>query len=67
MSDKLINSLSPPAGHLQYGYFIPQLALLLGGEPKLVDYLHGYIPTRFPVFSCASCENDNDLYMYCLL
>ncbi len=63
----IIESLSPPAGHLQYGYFIPQLALLLGGEPELVDHLHGYIPASFPVFSCVGWGNDYVLYMWDLL
>lgn len=37
--------------YLQYGHFVPQLALLLGGEAKLVDDFDSYVPARHPVLS----------------
>lgn len=37
--------------YLQYGHFVPQLALLLGGEAKLVNDFDGYVPARHPVLS----------------
>lgn len=52
LSGKKTLSLSPPAGYLQYGHFVSQLALLFCWEPQLVNHLHSYIPTTFPMFPC---------------
>lgn len=37
--------------YLQYGHFISQLALLLGGKAKLVDDFNCYVPPCLPVLS----------------
>lgn len=37
--------------YLQYGHFIPQLALLLGGKAKLVNNFNSYVPACLPVLS----------------
>jgi hypothetical protein len=42
---------SLPSGHLKNGHFIPELALLLGGEPQFVNDFYCYIPACLPVFS----------------
>jgi len=36
--------------YLQDGHLVPQLALLLGGEPHLIDDLDGHVSTALPVF-----------------
>ena len=37
--------------YLQDGHLVPQLALLLGGEPHLIDDLDGHVSARLPVFA----------------
>ena len=39
------------ASYLQDGHLVPQLALLLGGEPHLIDDLDGYVAARLPVLA----------------
>lgn len=40
-----------PVGHLENGHFVPELALLLGGEAQLVNDLDRNISASLPVFS----------------
>lgn len=40
-----------PSGHLEDGHFIPELALLLGGEAQFVNDLYCNISASLPVFS----------------
>lgn len=37
--------------YLQNGHFVPQLTLLFGGKPHLVDDFDGHISARLSVFS----------------
>lgn len=45
-------------GHLQNGYFVPELALLLGGETQFVDDLYCHVPACLPVLSWAGGRGD---------
>lgn len=42
-----------PEGHLENGHFIPELALLLGGEAQFVDDFYCNVSASLPVFSCG--------------
>lgn len=39
--------------YLQDGHLVPQLALLLGREPHLIDDLYGHVSAALPVFTCS--------------
>lgn len=51
--------------YLQNGHLVPQLALLLGGEPHFVDDFDRHVSAALSVFTCRGREGRDGILALC--